>query len=92
MSRSQWKFNYIGTDFQNIKEKNLENKASVYILQTRTTRITEDMLDLNIKLYNGMRYFSFRIEGDMLGHCLGEFAPTKKKAIRKKKMKSKKAK
>ena len=92
MSRSQWKFNYIGTDFQNATEKNRKNNTSAYILQTRTTRITEDMVDLNIKLYNGVRYFSFKVELDMLGHCLGEFAPTKKKAIRKKKIKSKKSK
>jgi ribosomal protein S19 len=78
----------MGKDFENIKN----NKKSAYILQTRTTYITQDMLDLNIKLYNGMRYFSFKIENDMLGHCLGEFAPTKKKAIRKKKLKIKKSK
>lgn len=92
MSRSQWKFDYFGNDFLEAKKEIFkENLAPTeFILQNRSTHITKELLNLNIKLYNGMRYFSFTIENDMLGHCLGEFAPTKKKATRKKKIKKKK--
>ena len=57
--------------------------------ETRSTKITEDMVGFQIKVYNGIKYFSFFIENDMLGHCVGEFAPTKKKALKKKKVKVK---
>ena len=92
MSRSQWKFDYIGNDFQNIKKQNTIQKEIPYIVHNRATYINEDMLNVSVKIYNGMKYFSFIIAKDMLGHCLGEFAPTKKKAVRKKKIKIKKGK
>lgn len=89
MSRSQWKFNYLGSDFRSITDSQETPKSLEYVLQNRSTKITEDMLGLQVKVYNGIKYFSFLIENDMIGHCLGEFAPTKKKALKKKKIKVK---
>jgi ribosomal protein S19 len=48
------------------------------------------MVDFYLKVYNGMRYFSFVIENDKLGFLVGEFSPTKKRAFKKKKIAVKK--
>jgi ribosomal protein S19 len=43
------------------------------------------MLGVQCEIYNGIKFYSVLIEADMLGHCLGEFSPTRKKPIPKKK-------
>jgi small subunit ribosomal protein S19 len=48
------------------------------------------MLGLNINVYNGLRFFNITVSLDMLGHRLGEFAPTRKKPIAKKDKQTKK--
>jgi ribosomal protein S19 len=45
------------------------------------------MLGIRISVYNGVRFFSFTVDGEKLGHRVGEFAPTRKKPIPKKKKK-----
>lgn len=92
MSRSKWKFNYIGSDFRNIQLLKEEDASIDFVLQKRATQITEDMVDFYLKVYNGMRYFSFVIENDKLGFLVGEFSPTKKRAFKKKKIAVKKKK
>ena len=89
MSRSQWKFNYIANDLRAL-EKRKKNKQ--YILRNRSTFISTSMVGYTLKVYNGKRYFSFLVQNDKLGHLTGEFAPSKKKALKKKKVKVKKKK
>jgi len=43
-----------------------------------------------IYVYNGLKYISLKITEDMVGHKIGEFIMTKKKAIYTKKKKKKK--
>jgi ribosomal protein S19 len=45
------------------------------------------MLGLRFFVYNGIRFFSLEVTTEKLGHRLGEFSPTKKKPIAKKKKK-----
>jgi ribosomal protein S19 len=45
------------------------------------------MLGLCIFVYNGIRFFSIEITSEKIGHLLGEFSPTKKKPIAKRKKK-----
>jgi len=40
--------------------------------------ILPSMLGKTIKVYNGKEYFPVMVDLDMLGHCLGEFALTRK--------------
>lgn len=53
----------------------------------RSTVLTEEMLGVKISVYNGVRFFSFVVDGEKIGHCVGEFAPSRKKPIPKKKKK-----
>jgi ribosomal protein S19 len=45
------------------------------------------MVGLKLQVYNGIRFFPLNVTNDMLGHRVGEFAPTRKKPIPKKKKK-----
>ena len=41
--------------------------------------ITPNMLDVTIEVYSGKEFVKVLIEPDMLGHRLGEFAPTRRR-------------
>lgn len=43
----------------------------------RASQISPEMLGLTIAVYNGRRHIPVRIEEAMVGHRLGEFAPTR---------------
>lgn len=85
MSRSSWKCSYVHPEFLNQYEKALDGEE--IILLNRSTLLTEEMLGIKISVYNGVRFFSFTVDGEKLGHRVGEFAPTRKKPIPKKKKK-----
>lgn len=80
MSRVSWKPLYIHSDFINQKNAN----ASEIILYNRATVITKQMIGTKIQIYNGIKFFPLTISSDMLGHRVGEFAPTRKKPLFKK--------
>ena len=88
MSRSSWKFNYLAQDFMAQEQDYLRTKE--IIVHNRASYITEEMVGYTVKVYNGMKFFSFIIENDKIGHHVGEFSPTKKKATKKKKTNKKK--
>jgi len=44
----------------------------------RNTIIVPEMVGRSISVYNGKEYFQVKIEIDMLGHYIGEFALTRK--------------
>ena len=48
------------------------------------------MLGLRVHIYNGMKFYFIIVSSDMLGHRFGEFSPTRKKPIIKKKIIKKK--
>lgn len=85
MSRSSWKCVYMHPDFFSQYEKALMGEE--VILLNRSTVLTEEMLGIKISVYNGIRFFSFIVDAEKIGHCVGEFAPTRKKPIPKKKKK-----
>ena len=85
MSRSLWKPFYIHPDISLQSESNPKEKK--FILYNRNTRLTANMIGYIFHVYNGMRFLSFEVNSEKVGHRLGEFAPTKKKPIPKKKKK-----
>ena len=85
MSRSSWKCTYIHSDFYSQYQNGINGEE--IILVNRNTMLTEDMLGLKISVYNGLRFFSFIIDSEKLGNKEGEFAPKRKKKIKKKKKK-----
>lgn len=85
MSRSSWKCSYIHPEF--ISQYDTALSGDEIILLNRSTVLTEDMLNLKISVYNGIRFFSFTVDAEKLGHRIGEFASTRKKPLHKKKKK-----
>ena len=89
MSRSRWKFNYVAQDFNLQYLENIQTNSKELVIQDRATYITEEMLGNTIHVYNGLKYFTIKIESNKIGYRLGEFAPSKKKVVIKKVKKSK---
>jgi len=55
------------------------------IIYSRSNKITSDYLGLNIKIYNGIRFYEINVIEKMIGHKFGEFSPTRKLPQHKKK-------
>ena len=73
MSRSNWKPIYIHPQI-------LENfYANPFIAQNRSTCITINIVGNQIQIYNGIRWFAVIVIPEIVGHCLGQFAPTRKR-------------
>ena len=68
-----------------IAQFNGRKSSDSIVAFNRSTVITQEMLGVQCEIYNGIKFYSVLIEADMLGHCLGEFSPTRKKPIPKKK-------
>ena len=83
MSRSLWKPLFTANDFME-QQKNLKSNGEI-ILYNRSTVLTRQMLGLKLQVYNGIRFFPLNVNSDVIGHRVGEFAPTRKKPIFKKK-------
>jgi small subunit ribosomal protein S19 len=88
MARSSWKPLYIHRDF--IEQQNLIKEGTNIIVFNRSTAITKALIGAHIQVYNGIRFFHLIIDSDMVGHKIGEFAPTCKKPVIKSKKKDKK--
>lgn len=46
---------------------------------SRDMVITPQMVDLTIEVHNGKEFVRVKIQPEMIGHYLGEFAPTRKR-------------
>ena len=85
MSRSLWKPFFVHPEILS-QSKSTPGKED-FILFNRNTLLTEEMIGFRFYVYNGIRFFSIEVNLEKVGHRLGEFSPTKKKPIPKKKKK-----
>ena len=67
------------TEQQKILLKKLRSKEKNIETQCRDMIILPEMIGATIKVHQGREFVPVMIEPDMLGHCLGEFALTRKK-------------
>ncbi len=81
MSRSIWKPLY--------NNKKILTSEKIFIFNRRQI-ITSNFLNQTINIYNGIRFFEILVTEKMLGFKFGEFAPTRKIPIHKKKKNKKK--
>ena len=87
MSRSSWKLNFIHPQ---ARQNRQNNTTSEIVLQNRATVISEKILNRVIQVYNGTRWYQIEVTPEKIGHRVGEFAPTRKRPIPKKKKQTKK--
>ena len=53
------------------------SKKTVIKTLSRASTITPDFVNLTIAVYNGMKFIPVFVTENMVGHKLGEFAPTR---------------
>lgn len=79
MVRSIWKGPFVDN---HLLEKDSSKKIKTW---SRRSTILPEFIGMNIDVYNGRKFVATTITEDMVGHKLGEFAPTRKFAVHKKK-------
>ena len=78
MSRSLKKGPYVHHSLEKKLMKNIEEKKKTVIKTwSRASMITPDFVGQTIGVHNGKTFIPITISEDMVGHKLGEFAPTR---------------
>ncbi len=78
MSRSVKKGPYVHPSLdKKIRDMNTQRVKKVIKTWSRSSTITPDMLGHTIAVHDGRKHVPIYITEDMVGHKLGEFAPTR---------------
>lgn len=78
MSRSKKKGVYVDPKLlQKIKEMNAKGEKRVIRTWSRDSTIVPEMVGHTIAVHDGRKHVPVYIVEDMIGHKLGEFAPTR---------------
>ena len=79
MSRSLKKGPFIAHHLlKKVSELNLNNNRKVIKTWSRSSTIIPSMIGPTIAIYNGKQHVPLFISDQLVGHKLGEFAPTRK--------------
>ena len=83
MSRSSKKGYYVNEKLlkkvMKLKELSLEERAKHTIKTwSRDSTIIPEMIGMIFEVHNGKQFVKVKVTEDMIGHRLGEFAPTRK--------------
>ena len=78
MARSVWKGPFVEESLikKAEKQKNDANKKPIKTWSRKST-IIPDFIGLSFLIYNGKKFIPITVSEDMVGHKLGEFAPTR---------------
>jgi small subunit ribosomal protein S19 len=60
-----------------VEQTNKANQTQIIRTYSRSSTITPDMIGLNINVYNGKSWVTVYVTDNLVGHKLGEFAPTR---------------
>ena len=63
--------------YKKLDKVNESGKKAVIKTWSRASTITPDFVNLTIAVYNGMKFIPVFVTENMVGHKLGEFAPTR---------------
>ena len=78
MARSVWKGPYFDvTLYKKVKKSKEENSKSPIKTWSRRSTIIPDFVGVTLSVYNGKSFIPVFITEDIVGHKLGEFAPTR---------------
>ena len=78
MARSVWKGPYFDvTLFKKVKKSKEESSKSPIKTWSRRSMISPEMVGLTISVHNGKQHVPVFVSENMVGHKLGEFAPTR---------------
>lgn len=86
MSRSIWKGPYTSPKLRKrIAEVKKGKKEIKIATKDRNSSIIPEYIDQKIAIHNGKDWIEVKISQEHVGHKLGEFAPSKKVAVYKRK-------
>ncbi len=79
MARSVWKGPFVDMHLMKKVETALESGKTAAVIQTwsRRSTILPTFVGLTFNVYNGHKFIPVYATDDMVGHKLGEFAPTR---------------
>ncbi len=78
MARSVWKGPFVDLSLLRKAQTAQENSTRTPIKTwSRRSTILPDFVGLTFSLYNGRKFVPITVNEDMVGHKLGEFAPTR---------------
>lgn len=79
MARSVWKGPFVDLHLLKKVEGALEAGKSAATFQTwsRRSTILPNFVGMTFNVYNGQKFIPVYVSEDMVGHKLGEFAPTR---------------
>jgi len=78
MARSVAKGPFVDQHLQNkVDDQNKKNEKRVIKTWSRRSTVTPDMVSHTLAVYNGRKFIPVFITENMVGHKLGEFAPTR---------------
>ena len=79
MARSVWKGPFVDMHLMKKVEAGLESGNSNVVIQTwsRRSTVLPNFVGLTFNVYNGHKFIPVYVTDDMVGHKLGEFAPTR---------------
>lgn len=85
MSRAKWKGPYIQKELLvKFLEAKLSLQKEVYTY-SRKSIIIPKFINFTFNIHNGKQFIKIKVTKEMVGHKLGEFAPTRRKFSFKKK-------
>lgn len=78
MARSTKKGPFVSESLvKKVKQQGDSQKREVIKTWSRSSMILPDFVGLTIAVHNGKKFVPVYITENMVGHCLGEFAPTR---------------
>lgn len=79
MSRSVWKGPFVEKSLlKKVEEARSSGKNMVIKTWSRRSTILPNMIGLTFGVHNGNKFIPVIVSDQMIGHKLGEFAPTRK--------------
>lgn len=78
MARSVWKGPFVdGHLAKKVEEMNKRNERKVIKTWSRRSTIIPEMVGHTLSVHNGRKFIPVYVTENMVGHKLGEFAPTR---------------
>ena len=78
MARSIWKGPFVdGYVLKKAEKAKASGKGEVIKIWSRRSTILPQFVGLTFSVYNGHKFIPVSVNEDMVGHKLGEFAPTR---------------
>ena len=78
MSRSVWKGPFVDPSLlKKVEKSKTQSKQTPIKTWSRKSTIIPEFVGISFLIYNGKKFIPITISEDMVGHKLGEFAPTR---------------